>query len=51
MRILLTAILLVTTSMLYGQFTIQNVDFTQKGDKIQISYDVHGQGKVLQPPK
>ncbi len=45
MRILLTFILLVTTNMLYGQVTIQNVDFTQKGEKIYISYDLQGQGK------
>jgi len=46
MRIFLTAILLVATNMLYGQVTIQNVDFTQKGDKIQIKYDIKGQEKT-----
>jgi len=33
--------------MFYGQVTIQNVDFTQKGDKIHISYDIDGQGKAF----
>src|SRR6056297_1146455 len=47
MRIFLTAILLAATSMLYGQVTIQNVDFIQKGEKIHISYDIHGQGKAI----
>lgn len=47
MKIFLTAILLVTTSMLYGQVTIQNVDFKQKGDKIYISYDIQGQRNVV----
>src|SRR6056297_2464310 len=47
MRIFLTAILLVATNMFYGQVTIQNVDFTQKGDKIQIKYDIQGQGEAI----
>jgi uncharacterized protein (TIGR02145 family) len=32
--------------MINGQVTIKNVDFTQKGDKIYISYDIKGQGKA-----
>jgi len=47
MRIFLTAVLLVTTGMLHAQPTIKNVDFTQKGDKIYISYDLHGQGTYM----
>jgi uncharacterized protein (TIGR02145 family) len=47
MRIFLTAVLLVTTGMLHAQPTIKNVDFTQKQDKIYISYDLHGQGKYM----
>ncbi len=47
MRIFLTAILLAATSMLNGQVTIQNVDFIQKDDKIQITYDIQGQGKAF----
>src|SRR6056297_134883 len=46
MKLFWITILLLSANLLNGQVAIKNVDFTQKGDEIYITYDVEGQEKT-----